>query len=199
MCFYVNNTICLDPVVTAELGAIPYSRVQIGYGSIGQYLHGSRTWLASPTGSNYKPAVCDEWVQLQTNNVNDKPWLPAVYVFYAFGSPFNRALCENPLRSMKVRINVDCTGGPETAGSTCATMQYAWDCFHGIGGNPDVNGCASQGYDGNGVIDIGAGTFQWDSAIDTKHQQMELRGNGRGNTFLRHSVSTLIRCEWIQC
>ena len=30
--------------------------------------------------------------------------------------------------------------------NACGTLAHAWNCFHGIGGNPISTGCSDNGY-----------------------------------------------------
>ena len=77
----------------------------------------------------------------------------------------------------------------------CRTITYAYNCFIGN------NGCDANGYDGNGIINLGDGDWYWPSDYgliyaDTK---IIINGNGMNKTKLYYNLHTGIGCERKGC
>eukprot|EP01084_Bolivina_argentea_P120434 213473_1 len=80
---------------------------------------------------------------------------------------------------------------------TCQTVEYAWQCFLGIGGYPAANGCMhmSNGFSGNGVFDLGEGVWDFPYDINVYQENIIIRGQG-GVTVWNYIGKNP---TWIQC
>ena len=95
--------------------------------------------------------------------------------------------------------NNSCTNINQT--TACQSIDYAWDCFNGIGGNPDSNGCKQQGFDGTGIFDIGEGVWDFPYNLSYYDEEVIIRGQGASLTTLKFagSGSNWIECHWRNC
>ena len=78
--------------------------------------------------------------------------------------------------------------------NSCSSLSYAYDCFLGN------NGCDLKGYDGNGIINLGDGEWnftEYDLVYD--NEEIIINGNGANNTFLYCNDLTGIGCKWKKC
>ncbi len=85
--------------------------------------------------------------------------------------------------------------------STCKTIEYSWNCYLGIEGYPDINGCKQKGYDGNGVFDIGDGIWNFPYQINFGDNNVIIRGQGPESTTFNYigDESKWITCRWHKC
>eukprot|EP01084_Bolivina_argentea_P313875 543609_1 len=77
--------------------------------------------------------------------------------------------------------------------NSCLTISYAYNCFMGD------NGCDSEGYDGQGIINLGDGDWHWPFELIFSNQQIIINGNGIKNTFLYYNHKSFIGCVWYKC
>ena len=80
--------------------------------------------------------------------------------------------------------------------STCESIEYGWNCFLGIGGIPDINGCNQTGFDGNGVFDIGEGIWNFPYHLNFSDNNIIINGQGALQSILNYTGTESI---WIQC
>eukprot|EP01083_Nonionella_stella_P275480 935548_1 len=79
---------------------------------------------------------------------------------------------------------------------TCLSINYSWNCFWGRGGTPNTNGCEEQGYSGNGVFDLGDGTWEFPYNISVADKDIMIRGQGPHVTVWKYTGHDPI---WVQC
>eukprot|EP01084_Bolivina_argentea_P055511 101752_1 len=79
---------------------------------------------------------------------------------------------------------------------TCQTIKYSWMCFHGIGGIPNNQGCWDQGFEGNGIFDIGEGVWTFPFQLDSDNNTIMLRGEDYTSTTWKYAGNESI---WISC
>eukprot|EP01083_Nonionella_stella_P308086 1085560_1 len=101
--------------------------------------------------------------------------------------------CHDPSASPSV--------SPVTAQPTCSSIEYGWNCFLGIGGYPENSVCQDQGYDANGVFNLGAGTWDFPYQIDFDDNNVIIRGSDALSTVLNYigDESVWVTCSWKKC
>eukprot|EP01083_Nonionella_stella_P251280 867136_1 len=101
--------------------------------------------------------------------------------------------CHDPSASPSV--------SPVTAQPTCSSIEYGWNCFLGIGGYPENSVCQDQGYDANGVFNLGAGTWDFPYQIDFDDNNVIIRGSDALSTVLNYigDESVWVTCAWKKC
>eukprot|EP01084_Bolivina_argentea_P227018 383413_1 len=89
-----------------------------------------------------------------------------------------------------------------TFGPTCQSIEYGWNCFNGYNETPN---CRDYGYDGNGVIDIGVGSWIFAKFLNINNQQIVFQGAGSVSTIFSHQLLNnennlpILKCGWEQC
>ena len=84
--------------------------------------------------------------------------------------------------------------------TSCQSVEYGWDCFHGIGGSSNMDECKQAGLHGNGVFDLGDGIWDIPYNLNYDNNDIIIRGQGPSTT-LRYTggESTWIQCRWYKC
>ena len=79
--------------------------------------------------------------------------------------------------------------------TACRSIEYSWDCFHGSAV------CEQVGLNGNGVLDLGNGVWDFPYNLNYDNDNIIIRGQGPSNTIWRYtgSESTWIQCRWYKC
>eukprot|EP01084_Bolivina_argentea_P269446 457952_1 len=85
--------------------------------------------------------------------------------------------------------------------STCQTIEYAWNCFLGIGGDPNINGCKENGLNANGIFDIGIGQWYFPYQLHFDDNNVIIRGKESELTIFNYVSynSKWITCKWHKC
>eukprot|EP01084_Bolivina_argentea_P113635 202510_1 len=84
---------------------------------------------------------------------------------------------------------------------TCQTINYSWNCFLGVGGNPNKLGCKKAGYTGNGMFNMGEGEWNFPYNIDLSDNNVILAGQSPQTTiwnYIGHEA-IWIQCSWPKC
>eukprot|EP01084_Bolivina_argentea_P240286 403718_1 len=79
---------------------------------------------------------------------------------------------------------------------TCKTIEYGWNCFLGIGGFPNQQGCRNHGYNGDGIFDIGIGKWDFPYPLNFSDKHVVIRGQGQELTTWNYIGNN---SKWIQC
>eukprot|EP01084_Bolivina_argentea_P176365 305223_1 len=84
---------------------------------------------------------------------------------------------------------------------TCESITYGWNCFFGIGGFPNTNGCAKVGYNGNGVVDLGIGDWNFPYCLNFSDNNITIKGQNPSFTVWNYigKCSTWMQCTDIKC
>eukprot|EP01084_Bolivina_argentea_P069716 126797_1 len=84
--------------------------------------------------------------------------------------------------------------------STCLTLNYAYQCLLG---SYDFGACKNKGYNGSGIIDIGAGVYNFSFEIDSYDARITLKGKGMKFTTLNYNGNgingALFGCRTTDC
>eukprot|EP01083_Nonionella_stella_P291619 992170_1 len=90
--------------------------------------------------------------------------------------------------------------GACNSSASCQSIQYGWQCFLGVGGDPD-NVCQERGCDANGVFNLGSGDWQFPHQINFAHNNVIIRGEGARQTTLNYvgDESIWAKCRWHKC
>eukprot|EP01084_Bolivina_argentea_P296364 510417_1 len=151
------------------------------------------------------------------------------YRIQLYVTRFMSSACQNHSYSLNVRFSIHCSPEKETSlpthllptslapsvsptatpifESTCRSIPYSWNCFHGKGGHQNNNECEEYGYDGNGVFDIGEGNWLFPYLLNIQNQQVIIKGAESYKTVLNHTITNttytklgeIINCGWEQC
>eukprot|EP01084_Bolivina_argentea_P058858 107432_1 len=203
LCFEIDpDTICYHPIISVFYEAINYNDelrgdyLDVAYKNISNHLNENRCTAPISCGT-FEACLIDSGTYI--GDPGDAPWtaISNLKQFYIKNGKGVEALCDTN-RRLNVRVSVDCT----KRASTCSSLNYTWHCFNGHGGYPTSFECI--GNDGNGMIDISSGIYYLYDAVQTKHEQIILKGAGSTKTVVTHTINddanhiSLIHCEW-QC
>eukprot|EP01083_Nonionella_stella_P045168 121400_1 len=209
LCFYVQPSfICRSPKVDVRFEVINYNDVEgrylnIGYQNKSNLLNTEE--CRQPLYGLWDYRNCGTFLDCQLDafsylgDPGDGPWLNGFKVFYAINGmhvgEMDNLRCRNI--TLNVRMSVECSSSQSTKQFACKTMNYTLRCLTAEG----FEGCF--GYDGNGMIDIGEGTFSLNQSIIAKHKQIMFKGVSSTSTVLQHTLESepgllLIHCEY-QC
>eukprot|EP01083_Nonionella_stella_P148480 469985_1 len=209
LCFYVQPSfICRSPKVDVRFEVINYNDVEgrylnIGYQNKSNLLNTEE--CRQPLYGLWDYRNCGTFLDCQLDafsylgDPGDGPWLNGFKVFYAINGKhvgeMDHLRCRNI--TLNVRMSVECSSSQSTKQFACKTMNYTLRCLTAEG----FEDCS--GYDGNGMIDIGEGTFSLNQSIIAKHKQIMFKGVSSTSTVLQHTLESepgllLIHCEY-QC
>eukprot|EP01083_Nonionella_stella_P139206 424137_1 len=100
--------------------------------------------------------------------------------------------CQNPIDMNHTHTYCNVTADLDTSGPPCASLDYAFDCMRGIGGNHML---CSDKYDKHGAVRIGKGSFNFTNDIHLDDAQFVFQGANAMDTHLIHNAAA-IDCEW---
>eukprot|EP01084_Bolivina_argentea_P268822 456718_1 len=192
-----------------------YGNERLSYESNNYFPDMNRTWKHSIVSGNFKVSIhCIESYSptnaptISPTLVTHSPTLPTQYLHLPTNfptlSPTQSPTQSGPTKSPTFAPTQSPTFSPTTTPvyePTCATIDYSWNCFLGLGGYPNPSGCALVGYDANGVYDLGNGTWDFKYSLNFDDNNIIIRGQVMDKTYLNYIgiESIWIQCRWPKC